>query len=180
MMNFKQQLSNYILGNLTTSNLPKVGLAGLESGLDSESLVILAGLSEKDNLFEIDNYFKKALAELDIKLPDQRTAAMDIITYYAILIKNEQIDSYLGIGKIVNEVLNKTDVFDKCEKYRYDNIGFEKIYGLYDTCCELECADRPWTKEKTNDELIEDCKREIIMEIEKWLISWGENHYDNK
>jgi hypothetical protein len=172
-MNFKQQLSNYILGNLETSDLPKVGIVGLESGLDSESLIILAGLSEKDNLFEIDAYFKKALDELEIQLPDKRTAAIDVITYYADLIKNKQIDSYLGIEKIVDEVLYKTDLFDKSEKYVYDYIGFEKIYGLYDTCCELECADRPRDKEKTNDELIEDCKRDIIIEIKKWLAEWG-------
>ena len=171
-MNFKQQISNYILGNLKTSDLPKVGLVGIESGLDSESSVILAGLSEKDNMFEIEAYFKKALDELDSKLPDQRTAAMDIITYYAELIKNEQIDSYLGIEKIVNEVFYKTDFFAKSEKCAYDSIGFENIYGLYDTCCELECADRPWDTEKTNDELIEDCKRDIVIEIEKWLSNW--------
>ena len=173
-MNFKQQLSSYILGNLAISDLPKIGLLGLESGLDSESLVILAGLSEKDNQFEIDSYFKKALGELDIQMPDEKTAAINIIEYYADLIKNKQIDAYLGVEKIVQEVLNKTNVFGISGSYVYDNIGFEKIYSLYDTVCELESAEKPWDIKKTNQELITDCKKEIIIEIEKWSNSMKE------
>jgi len=171
-MNFKQLISSYILGNLTTSALPKIGLTGLMSGLDSESLVILAGLSEKDNPFEIKAYFLKALDELDIELPDETIAAMDIITYYANMIRNNQIDSFLGIEKIVKEVLYKTDAIAKNIKFAYDGVGFEKIYSLYDTCCDLEYADRPWDNKKTNNELIKECKKEIEIEIEKWLTHW--------
>ena len=178
MMNFKQQLANYILGNLNTSDLPKIGLIGLQSGLESESLIILAGLSEKDNLFEIDAYFKKAIEELDIKLPEEAIAAIDLINYYADLIKNKQIDPYLGVEKIVNQVLFKNDLF-KNEMFLFDSIGFQKIYSLFDTCCELECADIPWDKEKTNNEWIEELKRDIIIEIENWLSYWGENQRRN-
>lgn len=103
-MNFKQQISNYVLGNLTTSNLPKVAFWGLQNGLDSESLVILAGLNERDDLFEINSYFEKALDELGIKIPDIQTASLEIINYYANMINSKQIDPYLGTEKIIREV----------------------------------------------------------------------------
>ena len=171
-MNFRQQISNYVLGNLTTSDLPKTALIGLENGLDSDSLVILAGLNEKDNSFEIDSYFNKAVDELGIQIPDKKTAALEIIRYYADLIKSKQIDSYLGVERIVREVFYKTDFFDNSKEYAYDCIGFERIYGLYDTCCELESADRPWDKNKTNQELIDGFKKDLIIEIEKWITNW--------
>jgi hypothetical protein len=171
-VNFRQQISNYILGNLTTSDLPKVALIGLEDGLDSESLIILAGLGENNNAFEINSYFNKVIDELGIQIPDKKTAALEIIRYYADLIKSKLIDPYLGVEKIVQEVFYKTDFFDDSKEYVYDCIGFERIYGLYDTCCELEAADRPWDRNKTNQELIEGFKKELIIEIEKWITSW--------
>jgi hypothetical protein len=72
----------------------------------------------------------------------------------------------------VREVFHKTDFFDDSKVYAYDCIGFERIYGLYDTCSELESADRPWDKYKTNAELIKELKKELIIEVEKWITNW--------
>lgn len=66
-----------------------------------------------------------------------------------------------------------TDLFNKNKEYVYDCIGFEKNYGIYDTIDELRSADKPWRIFKTNLELIEDCKKELIIEIGKWLKKWN-------
>jgi len=46
-MTFRQQISKYVTGNLTTEQLPDIAVTGLEEGLDTPSLCILAGLSKK-------------------------------------------------------------------------------------------------------------------------------------
>ena len=63
-MTFREQIVKYVTGNMTTNQLPDIGVSGLEEGLDSPSLRILAGLSENENFFQIDNYFKQTLEEL--------------------------------------------------------------------------------------------------------------------
>ena len=58
-MNFTESISNYILENLTTKDLPKIGIIALNENLESVSIYILAGMSKNDNSFEILQYFEK-------------------------------------------------------------------------------------------------------------------------
>jgi hypothetical protein len=46
-MNFRQ-IAKYVTGYLTTNQLPDIGVTGLEEGLDTPSLCILAGLSKNE------------------------------------------------------------------------------------------------------------------------------------
>src|SRR5690606_23734380 len=140
-------------GNWTTSDLPKLGLAGLQQGLDSESLVILAGLSDKDNSFEIKQYFDKTLEELQINLPDKRTAAIELAVFYAQEIVDKRMDPIDGTWKIINYCLRSYDFYGETKNYVMDSIGFENAYGLYYTYDDLKDADHAWSTSKTNDEL---------------------------
>ena len=56
-MNFKELLADYYLGNRLTSQLPEIALKGIQEGIESESLVILAGMNRNDNQHEIAHYF---------------------------------------------------------------------------------------------------------------------------
>jgi hypothetical protein len=167
-LTFKQYLADYVTGNLTTSQLPKLGLAGLEQGLDSDSLTILAGMSDKDNQFEIEDYFKKALTELEIILPDKREAALELAKYYADEIIAGKVDPVDGVNKIIRKALDSYDFFNESKEYAMDSIDFQTIYGLYWTYDDLCETDHPWSKEKTNDELIKEVKVDIINELKVW------------
>lgn len=123
-------LSNYVLGNLRTNMLPNVAVNALMEDYDTPSLRILAGLGY--NIKEIEEYFKLALKELDILLPNENEAKIILIKYYIQQVLDMEIDSVNGIGKIIYEVLRKTNCFDgKNKRYVYDNIGFSKLYALY-------------------------------------------------
>lgn len=177
-MNFDQLIAKYVTGNWTTSDLPKLGVAGLQQGLDSESLVILAGLSEKDNSFEIKQYFDKTLEELQVDLPDKRTAAIELAIYYAQKIVEERIDPIEGTWNIINDCLGSYDFFAETKHYVMDSIGFEKAYGLYDTYDELRHADHSWSKTKTNDQLKEEVKLELIEELKNWIEKIKKTRYN--
>src|SRR5476651_454184 len=96
-MNFRQLIMKYFSGNLPIKNLSEAGIVGLEEGYDSLSLSILAGLSKTENSFEIEKYFKSALNELEILIPDERTACIG----YALAISDEIID---GKKELINGV----------------------------------------------------------------------------
>jgi hypothetical protein len=53
-LNFRQEITKYVTGNLTIDQLSAVGVKGLEEGLDTPSFCILAGLSKNENPFKIE------------------------------------------------------------------------------------------------------------------------------
>ena len=167
-MNFRQQIAKYATGNLTTDQLPGIGLTGLEEGLDTPSLCILAGLNKNESPFQIVHYFKLALQELNIWLPDKRQAAIE----YAMGIVDEILDGkkdlIIGTKEICYKAIGSYDFFSENKKYCYDSIGFEIAYGLFVTLDELIDAVRPWQTEKTNEQLMNETKTELLEELKKW------------
>jgi len=167
MMNFRQQLAKFVTGNITTDQLPMVGMKGLEQGLDSSSLRILAGLGKDENPFVIEHYFNLALEELKIEFPDRRQAAIEYSDAIIEEIFRGGKDIITGINEIINSI-GSYDFLSESLNYCYDSIGFEKLYGLFDTYNELLVADKPWQPNKTNNELIEDVKIQLEIELRKW------------
>lgn len=167
-MNFQQQIAKYVTGNLTTDQLPGIGLKGLEEGLDSPSLCILAGLSKNESPFEIEHYFELTLAELKIKPPDKRQAAID----YAFAIVDEILegkkDVIDGTREILYKAIDSYDFFSESNKYCYDSIGFDAAYGLFDTYDELSNDDRPLQTGKTNQQFMAETKAELYEELRNW------------
>lgn len=132
-MEFIAGLWNYVLGNLRTDELPDIALKALQEGYDTPSLRILAGLGS--DILEIKEYLKLTLKEMDIelpKLPNKANAWLMLIRYYIQQIIDRNVDPIEGVGKIIHDVLMKTDFCKgKDKKYAYDYIGFDKLYGLY-------------------------------------------------
>ncbi len=167
-MKFRQELAAYAAGDRKTDQLPDIAMAALEEGLDTPSLRILAGMSKSDNPFEIEKYFKQMLEELHIQLPDDRQAAID----YAVLITDRILlgdeDVITGARGIFYTALGEYPFEKESKKYAYDSIGLAKIYGLLDTYSDISEADIPWRKEKTNQELMDEVRAELLVELKKW------------
>ena len=167
-MNFKQQIAKYVTGNITTDQLPEIGSIGLDEGLDTPSLRILAGLNKDENPFQIDHYFQLSLEELNITLPDKREAAIE----YALAIVDEILagekDVISGTSEILNNAIGSYDFHSESKQYSYDSIELQGVYGLFDTYEELSSADTPLQKHKTNKELMEELKVELLEELRKW------------
>ena len=153
---------------MTADQLPDIGVIGLQEGLDTPSLCILAGLSKNESGYQIEHYFKLTLEELNISLPNRRQAAIE----YALAIVDEILEGKKDIIKGAHEIRHKAidsyDFFSESKKYVYDSIGFETAYGLYDTYEDLLDADRPWQTEKTNEQLMVETKTELFDELKKW------------
>lgn len=166
-MNFNQQIAKYVTGNLTTSQLPEIGLLGLQEGLETESILILAGLCKNDNPFEIQEYFDKALEELNIRLPEKKQAALIYAIGLIEEIEKGKLEIIKGVYEIKNNAIDSYDFFDESEKYCYDSIGFEKIYGLFDDYFEVKECGEQWN-EKKKGKLTKEIKSELLTELIKW------------
>ena len=167
-MNFKQHLAKYVSGNLTTGQLPELAILGIEEGYESESLLMLAGMNDRDNSFEIQEYFKKTLAELNLELPDKRNAALQYITGIVQDILTEKRDLIDGLNEIKRNAIDSYDFFSETKKYVYDSIGFEVIYGLYDTYDDLLNPLCKWDSKKSIETLKSETRTELMLELKKW------------
>ncbi|WP_291634332.1 hypothetical protein [Clostridium sp.] len=118
------------MGNLRTDELPDIALKALQEGYDTPSLRILAGLGS--DIWEIKEYLKLTLKEMDIELPNKTYAWLMLIKYYIQQIIDKNVDPIEGVGKVIHDVLMKTDFCKgKDKKYAYNYIGFHKLFGLY-------------------------------------------------
>ncbi|MFK7973086.1 MAG: hypothetical protein AB8F95_22135 [Bacteroidia bacterium] len=130
-MNFKEKISDYVLGNISISQLPQVGELGLQENLNSESLQILAGMNEKDNSYEIEEYYKKALLELGYKEPNRLSAAKILIVYYLKKIISSPTDCFHLMTIIDNDIYkqeNWAQLLNIETRHLGEELGLEKLF----------------------------------------------------
>ncbi len=96
----------------------------------------MAGLPDNEFPSVVDKYFQDTLSELSIKLPDKRQATLEIGLFLADEIINYKIEVFYGVKMLINKVIGAYD-WGKNKHYAYDNIGFEKAYGLFDAIDDL-------------------------------------------
>lgn len=130
-MNFIESLSNYVLENVTTKGLPKIGEIALSEQLESESTCILAGMTGKDNSFEIVHYFNSSLKELNMQLPERAAAARLLTKYYLHQIVQNPQHAFEIMIKIDNEVYKKINLDYSSQQYVGAALKLEHLYTWY-------------------------------------------------
>ena len=170
-LTFRNNIAQFVTENINLRSIPDVALQAIEEGFDSPSLLILAGLLKNENEFLIDRYFKDALQELSIELPDKRQAAIEVGLAIADEIIEGKQDIFEGVRDIRLKAIYAYPFFDESKQYCYDSIGFEKAYGLFDTIDELKAAgSTQWQSDKTNQELEEVLKKDLLTELKVWSV----------
>ena len=117
-MNFIETISNYVLENYSVKELPNIAMKALNENIESESIYILAGMDEKDNSFEILQYFNHSLDELQINLPSKAVAAKILTKYYLIKI-------------VENDVYKQIDWKGHERKHIGEELNLEYLYTWY-------------------------------------------------
>lgn len=164
-MNFKQKIANYVLDNVHSSKLPEVAQQGITDGFNSESLLILAGLSKNDNAFEMEHYFLRSLYELDIELPKVRDAVYELLEYHRNEIYYTRKTSVDSLKFIVREVLDSidftNDAYSDEEKFHFRN-----LYDIYNQVESLYANEKkPYSQKGL--ELLKNAESAILDEINK-------------
>lgn len=168
-MTFRQNISRFVTGDISLRSLPDIAIQALEQNLDTPSLRILAGLSENENEFVIDKYFKDTLKELSIDLPDKRQAAIEVGLAIAEEIFAGRQEVFEGVQKIKWKSIDAYPFYEETKNYCYDSIGFEKVYGLFDTIDDLrDAGSTQWESDKTNQELEDELTKDLVTELKVW------------
>jgi len=170
-MNFRQLLADYYLGNKSTSQLPEIALKGIQEGIESDSLLILAGMNGNDNQHEIAQYFKHAEIELNIKEFPPLDSANILLKFYLNKMVNNPDEAYELMGKIHNYIYTNfklEEVTTENTKYLGSELGLEKMYTWYRELQDWEDGSklfyynnlsRPKQRLKFIEELINEAKK---------------------
>jgi hypothetical protein len=166
-MTFFQKLSAYSLGFITDKDLPDVAMTGLQEGYDSESLRILAGHNTKDNLFVLNDYFRRALIELRVVLNDKKESLITVVAFYARNIVDKKVDTYLEFEKL-NEIITKTG-------FHCADIGLNSCYAEYISIWEekMDGLDFHTADGIPKEKYIEKTEENIRNHLQEWLIVNG-------
>ena len=168
-MTFKQNIARYVTGELSKNLLPTVAFEALEAGLDTPTLRILAGLSDKENGFVIESYFKQTLRELKLELPEKRKAAIEVGIAYAESIFEGRKSIFDGVLCIKSYMLKQFPFFEESINYCYDSIHFDKVYALFDCLDDLRNAGSTrWQADKTNEQIEKEICEELMLELKNW------------
>ncbi|MBE7646735.1 hypothetical protein F7644_12170 [Tenacibaculum finnmarkense genomovar ulcerans] len=141
---------------------PELAIAGMLEGFDSKYLAILAGMNRADEISELRKYLKWSFEELNISEISKREASL----IYAIAILDETLDGkreiVKGVYDIKNSALSNYDFYAESDKYCYDSIKFEVIFGLFNEYYDELDKFRPDKK------YLEEIKVELLAELKKW------------
>ncbi|MEH0018639.1 MAG: hypothetical protein V6Z89_03250 [Desulfobacter sp.] len=104
-MDIQQAAAFYRLNQLTSKDLSELACSYIQAGIESESLVLLAG-TINPIMSEVGNLFEKSLSELGYKLPPTNEALFSVAKYYAKQIIDEEVTPYQGAKNIWWHVTN--------------------------------------------------------------------------
>ncbi len=178
----EEKIADYVLGNRTSSQLPDIAISGLEEDLESESLLILAGMSKNDNSFEIARYFNKMLEELGTELPSKLEAANVLITLYLNKMVSEPENGFDLMTKIHNEIYHANEWSqtnpELKKEFVGEELGLQHLYTWYrelqdfgDGSMLLYHNDLPPKEQKKKFE------SHLIKEAKNWLELKRENKH---
>jgi len=145
-MNFIEKLSNFCLGNYTFVHLPELAMTALDEDKTSKATQILAGMSGDDNSFEVEQYFRKSLDELNIKLPSKLQSAQILIYYYLRKMLNDQTNYFEIMTCIDNEIYGTADWVEELKiikrEYLGSELGLESMYTWYRELQDFKDGDK--------------------------------------
>lgn len=168
-MTLEESIAKLNLGELSLSQFPQIALHSLEKGLVSESLLILAGMNDKDNIFEIKQYLNSTLTELGVKSYESLDAAYILANYYVNKVKSGELNAIDGISRIKNECWDNCQNLIESNVYLYDGIQFQGIIGPWYEYYEID-EQMQWVKESdaTSDEIKLKIEKDLTESLLKW------------
>lgn len=181
-MNFIEKLASYKLWHMLSSDLPDIAMQWIMEWYNSESLYILAGLGQSDNMSELIEFFNKTLSELKIVLPTMRESFNLFLKFYLINIKNWNIDFDTWVNIIYSKLLIPfCNLFWDDNKIIYESCGLSILWSFFIHYIDLNEdveAGYLYNKDTNVEELKENYKKDIYDEIDiclnklhKWILN---------
>lgn len=176
-MTIEESIAKFNLGEVSLSQFPAIAMNQLENGIESESLIILAGMSEKDNPFEIKEYLNKVIDELHVNVYESNDAAFVLANFYVQEYKSGMTNINEAISKIKNDCWENSNVEIESTKYIYDSIQFGKVIGTWYEYNEID-KHTDWVKRSKKS--VSQVKSEMEEELISDLLLWESEFLKNK
>lgn len=130
-MELKIEIARYILDGKPVMQIPELAGLAIKKGMESKYFHQLENCTDFSNPLILEIYFKKGLEEFQIYLPNEKQAAIDIISCYAKNMIAGKISIIEGFFKIKYEALEKIDIAKYSGNVAWDRLNLNEIYYKY-------------------------------------------------
>jgi hypothetical protein len=168
-MLFYKYVCDYVLENITRTQLINAAIDCLTNGMESENLCILAGLSEYYNYDDIELYYKLTLDELKIKQPNRKEAAEYLTLVYCKELIDKILSPNIFLKKIKDNIYDKTCNYYKNEKNMGDYIGIENFIYIFYSVNEINDVSNEYYSKLNKNEILMEEYENCFREAEKYL-----------
>lgn len=170
-MDLEIGLAKYNLGELSMSEFPDIALKLVESGIESDSLLMLASMPRNSSSWELQPYVEAAIDEMNLKTYSSLEAAYVVANYYVELFKKGELSIFAVIYKIKNECWDNCHDVIINSKYQLDGVGFEAIIASW---YEYMDADESTEWIQTSEKSLSEIQSELEKELEVLVLEWQE------
>lgn len=176
-MTLEESIAQLKLGLINISMIPAIAMKAFEEGAESESLIILSGMNDKDYSYDIELYLNKAIDELKVKNYKSDEAIFILANYYVNQVIENRISSIQAISEIKHKCWEDKSFNLKNHKYLFDSVSFESIISDWYNYYEIN-VDVNW--KKTLFKSIDKRKKEIEDNLKSDLIKWQKDYLEKK
>lgn len=180
-LTFKEKIAKYIIGVYSYSHLPEIALTALKEGYESESLLILAGMTDKDTTYERQMYFENGIEEIYYNYPNKKEAGFILLKFYLEQMVKKPDSAFELMQLIENEIFHPIFYKEKKQgkkKFVGQELGMEHMYTWYRELQDFEDGSALFyynhlPKEKQRNKFLE----HLVEEADK-LLKKGLKEYD--
>ncbi|MCL4296767.1 MAG: hypothetical protein KJ077_13605 [Anaerolineae bacterium] len=163
------QAARYSFGQLSTQEMQNLVDGLLNEGIYADEFLNVI-YPKYDTREIVGAAFEKSLKVLEIVVPNYEEAVWVILRYHISQIASKEIDALDGLKELITEVYEEYNFHAKAKEYLGDSHGIEHLIGLYWSYDDT--IKRPTEisiNGKYGEEAIEEVKKEIVIEAEKWV-----------
>lgn len=124
------EAARYRLGVASCVDLVKAAEAALSSGLESQSLVFLAG-EANPALQDVAPLFERTLRELGMDVPDEAKACWIVIRHHMERIVEREVEPLDGVRAILNEVFDRAGLDGQSKQFLGDSHDLHRVLGNF-------------------------------------------------
>jgi hypothetical protein len=161
-MILRELLALEYLGLTKAETLPDAAIRLVESGTLSESLVLLAGSTRRDDPRDLRELLRAAGRELGVDIRTKLDAAETLKRYWLAEVAHRRVDSAKGVHHLIYDAYQAVDDDLPNGEFVGSNWGIAELVGTF---YELDDIDDPAKVESVKEDLVRLCR--LLLENER-------------
>lgn len=104
----KTLVANWYLAQVSAKDFSDWAISCIEHGIESKNILILASIINPQSFYEVEDYFRRSLRDLDWEFPNQENSLFEYAKRIAKQILDQEIEPLFGVA-ILSRIYDELD-----------------------------------------------------------------------